>query len=190
VLQAVNNVQLTRLPICHSCFEVERRSGLKRHCPKLTVFVDCANRSATSGKAFPRLLRGPVAGVVAVKYLSPGGRSNRCGLTRRTPVSTLVQSPESRRFGCDPSFCPGAAPDTSETQSLSGLGEGKRDPPACSTGWNTMPDATRRESWPRASGPFSRITGAVRACTGFGCGCVPGRAGKSCRIGVVRDVAR
>ncbi|WP_425178208.1 hypothetical protein, partial [Mycobacterium sp.] len=41
--------------------------GLKRHCPKLTVFLDSANRSATLGKAFQRLLGASVAGVTSVK---------------------------------------------------------------------------------------------------------------------------
>lgn len=43
------------------------------------------------------------------------------GLTRRSVVSTLEQSPESRRYGSDPR-CSGPAPVTSETQSLCGLG--------------------------------------------------------------------
>jgi hypothetical protein len=87
-------------------------------------------------------------------------------------------------------YATGPAPVTSETQSLPGLGECNRVPPASVPGRNTMPDSTRRESWQRASGPSSRITGAEPACTASGCGCVLGQVGRSCQTGVARAAAR
>lgn len=57
-------------------------------------------------------------------------------------------------------------------------------------GRSAVPDATRRESWRRASGPSSRTTGAEPACMAFGCGCGPGRGARLCRTGAARDAAR
>ena len=53
-----------------------------------------------------------------------------------------------------------------------------------------MRDTTRRTSWPRASGPSSRTTGAEPACTASGCACVPAPGAPSCRAGAVRVAAR
>lgn len=52
-----------------------------------------------------------------------------------------------------------------------------------------MRDTTRRTSWPRASGPSSRTTGAEPACTGSVCACAPVRDARLCRVGVARDAA-
>jgi len=87
-------------------------------------------------------------------------------------------------------YAAGPAPVTSETQSLPRLREGNRVPPGFGSGRKTMPDATRRESWQRASGPSSRTTGAVPACTASGCGCAPGRVARSCQAGVARAADR
>ena len=87
-------------------------------------------------------------------------------------------------------YAAGPAPVTSETQSLPRLREGNRVPPGSEPGRKTMPDATRRESWQRASGPSSRTTGAVPACTASGYGCAPGRVAPSCQAGVARAAAR
>jgi large subunit ribosomal protein L34 len=70
--------------------------------PKLTVFDRGANRSATLARAFIELLAGCGNGSV-VRRSAPLRRApSRPGLTRRTLLRTLVQSPESRRYGCDP----------------------------------------------------------------------------------------
>ena len=58
-------------------------------------------------------------------------------------------------------------------------------------GWESPErDTTRRTPWPRASGPSSRITGAVPACMASACGCGPARDVRSCPTGAVRAAAR
>jgi hypothetical protein len=58
-------------------------------------------------------------------------------------------------------------------------------------GWESFKrDTPRRMPWPRASGPFSRTTGAEPAYTASGCACGPVRAVRSCPAGVVRAAAR
>lgn len=47
-----------------------------------------------------------------------------------------------------------------------------------------------RLPWPRASGPSSPTTAAVRVFTGSGCGCAPAPAARSLPTGVARAVAR
>jgi hypothetical protein len=190
-LETASVGHLARKPIRHPRFVVGRRSSLKRHCPKLTVFYRNANRSATLVRAFMELLAAPGGGC-GVSEIGPARRlRRRPGLTRRTPLRTLVQSPESRRYGCDPRDL---------QRSLRRLPARHK---ACRgfvraivfhrsqrPGRKTMPDATRRESWQRASGPSSRTTGAVPACTASGCACAPGRGGRSCRAGAARAAAR
>ena len=57
------------------------------------------------------------------------------------------------------------------------------------SGRTAMRDITRRTSWPRASGPSSRITGAEPACTVSGCGCVPAPGARLFPVGAVRVAA-
>ncbi len=183
--------RLARKPIRHPRFVAGRRFGEKRHCPKLTVFFRSANRSATLGSPFIELPGGgSVAGAASVKYCL-GWVPRGPGLTRRTLVRTLVQSPESRRYGCDPG----------------NMHRSPRRLPARHRAWRGFVRAivfnrhmrrtgtrcqtqARRESWQRASGPSSRITGAEPACTASGCGCAPGQGGRSCQTGVARAAAR
>jgi hypothetical protein len=54
------------------------------------------------------LLASGVAGVTAVKNQCWVNCQGSEGLTRRTLVSTLEQSPASRRYGCDPGSTLGA----------------------------------------------------------------------------------
>jgi hypothetical protein len=51
-LETASVGHLAKKPIRHPRFGVVRRSSLKRHCPKLTVFLRSANRSATLVRAF------------------------------------------------------------------------------------------------------------------------------------------
>jgi hypothetical protein len=64
---------------------------------------------------------------------------------------------------------------------------GKRDRP---DGWESLKrDTPRRMPWPRASGPFSRTTGAEPAYTASGYACGPVRVVRSFPAGVVRAAA-
>ena len=184
---------LARKPICHPRFVVWRRSMSETALGEVNSFPGRRQPFCNIGRGFHRIARrAAVAGVASVKYLASyrQGRT-RPGLTRRTLVSTLVQSPESRRYGCDPRnmhWGPRRLP--ARHKAYRGFVRAiVFDRHAC-PGRSTMPDATRRESWQRASGPSSRITGAVPACTASGCGCAPARDGRSCRIGAARAVAR
>ena len=112
--------------------------------------------------------------------------SNKPGLTRRRLVSTLKQSPESRRYGCDPDLCGDRAGQQQQDHIRSTADEPKRD--VCAAGWQR--DTTRRTSWPRASGPSSRITGAEPACMVSACGCALVPDARSFPAGAVRAVAR
>ncbi len=60
---------------------------------------------------------------------------------------------------------------------------------ASPSGRMAMRDTTRRTSWPRASGPSSRITGAEPACMASACGCAPVPGVSSCPTGAVRVAA-
>ncbi len=89
----------------------------KRHCPKLTVFRPAANSSVAFRWRSLRRHDGRRVGHYAVpaervcdrcrshfgdEMRSVGSRCGMRGLTRRSLISTLKQSPESRRYGCDP----------------------------------------------------------------------------------------
>ena len=103
-LDTTNRSQLASRPICHPRFVVWRRFDLKQHCPKLTVFVALGQPFCNIRKALQNIAGRTGAGVTSVNDQRPDHRSFRPGLTGRTPVSTLIQSPESRRYGCDPSI--------------------------------------------------------------------------------------
>jgi hypothetical protein len=171
--------------------------GPKRPWPKLTVFRAAANRSAAFqsgclGSVGPGYVRGPGKGAVAptgswnALALSSRVRCGRPGLTRRSVVSTLKQSPESRRYGCDPGL-PG---DRAGQQQDYLRPTRRRTRVRRLRGRTAMRDTTRRTSWPRASGPSSRTTGAEPACMVSDCGCVPGPDARLCRVGAVRGAAR
>lgn len=113
VLMATPAGRLDSYLIRHPRFVVERRSALKRHWEKLTVFRSAANSSA----AFQSASLGCIGACLSLVLLwcRRDGFENfgfrgcvslvRCGrpsLTQRRHVSTLEQSPESRRYGCDP----------------------------------------------------------------------------------------
>ena len=136
------------------------------------------------------LLGGPVAGVTSVKDQRPDRRSFWPGLTRRTVVSTLIQSPESRRYGCDPSINAwGPRRYQARHKAYRGVvwaSVTHRHGEPC----RTRCQISKEKPWPRASGPSSRITGAEPACTASVCGCGPGLAGPSCPVGVARAAAR
>jgi hypothetical protein len=103
--------QLVDLPSSLHCRAL---SESKTTLQKLTVFRAAANRSA----AFQSGWLGCVGPASAHQVVTPGPsvteteklparparlRCSKPGLTRRSLVSTLKQSPESRRYGCDPS---------------------------------------------------------------------------------------
>ena len=102
-LDTTSRSQLASRPICHPCFVVWRRFGLKQHCPKLTVLVALGQPFRNIREALQNIAQRTGGGWDVSEGLAPDGRLSRPGLTRRTPVSTLIQSPESRRYGCDPS---------------------------------------------------------------------------------------
>jgi hypothetical protein len=190
-LYTTNRSQLASRPICHPRFVVWRRFGMKQHCPKLTVFVAHSQPFCNIRDALPNIARrtgggcdvsegsGPERWLSEARFDRANAGQYPHTVARKSAIR-LRSEHQARRLRRVPS----------ETQSLSRRRVGKRDPPARGTGSNTMPDAARRESWQRASGPSSRITGAVPACTASACGCGPGPAGPSCRIGVARADAR
>ena len=111
-------------------------------------------------------------------------------LTQRTLLSTLKQSPECRRYGCDPDPVSG---DRAGQQQDPPPIDPQRD--AVGKGGGRMarrvePGTARRMPWPRASGPSSRITGAEPACTASGCGCVLGPGAPSSPTGAAKAAAR
>jgi hypothetical protein len=114
-------------------------------------------------------------------------RWGRPSLTQRTRVSTLKQSPESRRYGCDPGWYvwgprrPAARPPPTGPRTNVVANRERPDGNARST---------RRTPWPRASGPSSRITGAEPACMASACGCVPAQDVPSCPTGAAKAAAR
>ena len=104
-------------------------------------------------------------------------------------LSTLIQSPERWRYGCDPGIEPGvragyqrSTPSLSSTTSpdapwaAPASGNACRVHPDC--GVKRMQGDTRGQ---RASGPFSPTTGVERGYMVFGCACGPGPGGRSSR---------
>jgi hypothetical protein len=120
--------------------------------------------------------------VAVVKLCARIGR----GLTQVNLVSTLEQSPARGDTAATQEFLETAP--VSETDELT---NGNRVPTvSIHRRGLRMPDATRSEQpWPRASGPSSPTIVVGRGCTGSGCGCAPGPAGRSCRIGAARVAA-
>jgi hypothetical protein len=172
---------------------------VKRHCPKLTVFRAAANRSAAfqsgslgfSGACFalwPSMVQGRAADSMKTGAFTrfEGRRWARPGLTQRRCVSTLKQSPESRRYGCDPG-CRAWGPRRPTARLL------PIDPRTDPVEKRERPEGNARHNeenpWPRASGPSSRITGAEPACMASGCGCVPAPGVSLCPTGAVRVAA-
>src|ERR1700739_1304325 len=118
VLVTIRAGRLDRQSIRHPRFVVERRSALKRHCPKLTVLRAAANscvafQSASLGlfgvcllsvaDIVPQQRRGQPSFRVSFGWV----RCGRPSLTQGSLLSTLKQSPESRRYGCDPDVVSG-----------------------------------------------------------------------------------
>ena len=60
----------------------------------------------------------------------------------------------------------------------------------CETSERPDGNTTRRTSWPRASGPSSRITGAEPACMVSACGCALAPDARSCPVDAARAAAR
>jgi hypothetical protein len=102
-LDTTNRSQLASRPICRPRFVVWRRFGLKRHCPKLTVFLPHGQPFCNIREALQNIAQRTGGGCDVSEKSAPDRSPLRPGLTGRTPVSTLIQSPESRRYGCDPS---------------------------------------------------------------------------------------
>lgn len=164
---------------------------MKQHRPKLTVFVAHGQPFCNIRKALKNIARRTGGGC----DVSKGSASRVSIVLARFDRANAGQYPHTvaRKSAIrlrSAQYAAGPAPVTSETQSLPRLREGNRVPPGSEPGRKTMPDATRRESWQRASGPSSRTTGAVPACTASGCGCAPGRVAPSCQAGVARAAAR
>ena len=91
-----------RRPICHPRFVVSRRFGLKQHC-EANSFPGARQPFCNIRKVFPKIARRTGGGCGVSKGSTPTRRPSKRGLTGRTAVSTLMKSPESRRYGCDPS---------------------------------------------------------------------------------------
>lgn len=193
-LETASVNHLARKPIRHPRFVVGRRSGsvrLEMHQPEANSFPSECQPFCNIGAGFHRIARGPRwrvgrqlnIGVMPRVQEAKFDPANAAAYPRLVARKSAIRLRSAQ-------YAAGPAPVTSETQSLPRLGECKRVPPASVPGRNTMPDSTRRESWQRASGPSSRITGAVPACTASVCGCGPGPVGPSCRIGVARAVVR
>jgi hypothetical protein len=124
----------------------------KLHPAKLTVFVAAANRSFVFRWRSFAMLGDPRSCWEGPGFARPRRSARVCwggrGLTRARLISTLKQSPESRRYGCDPEQAPGdragqqaRTPPTDESPSISGRmvsqtqrgerrGQGQADLPA------------------------------------------------------------
>ena len=154
----------------------------KRHWQKLTGFSPGANSSATLRRSGLRCRSGvTVVTAVHVRRFGPDGRFDQGNL-----VSTLEQSPE--RGDTAATGFSGTAPVTSETQSLpTAAAFAGHAQIVCERSWTARRNE-ERQPWPRASGPFSRTTGAGRGCTVSGCGCAPAPAAPSCPAGAARVV--
>src|SRR6202000_235786 len=135
---------------------------MKQHRPKLTVFVAHGQPFCNIRKALKNIARRTGGGcdvskgsasrvpVVLARFDRANAGQYPHTVARKSAIR-LRSEHQARRLRRVPS----------ETQSLSRHRVGKHDPPARGTGSNTMPDAARRESWQRASGPSSRTTGAA-----------------------------
>ena len=193
-LETASVSYLARKPIRHPRFVVGRRSGsvrLEMHQPEANSFPSECQPFCNIGAAFHRIARGSRwrvgrqlnIGVMPRVQEAKFDPANAAAYPRLVARKSAIRLRSAQ-------YAAGPAPVTSETQSLPRLREGNRVPPGSEPGRKTMPDATRRESWQRASGPSSRTTGAVPACTASGCGCAPGRVAPSCQAGVARAAAR
>ena len=159
----------------------------KRHWPEANSFLSGCQPFCNIARGFLGALLGAVTAVAAVKDWRPTKRCRGRGLTQRNLVSTLEQSP-ARGDTAATRHQRGTAP-ASETDELT---NGNRVHTGMSVHRRGLwwPDGNEEiQPWPRASGLFSRTTGAARGCTGSGCGCGPGPAGRSCRAGAARVAA-
>ena len=127
----------------------------------------------------------PFCNIVRECSAGTGGRAG-AGLTQRTDVSTLEQSPERWRNGCE-SDIPRNGGCTRRYEQDAELTNGCRGCPRAAAAARCNEE---RQPWPRASGPSSRTIGVVRACTASGCGCAPARDARSSPGGVARDASR
>lgn len=193
-LETASVNHLARKPIRHPRFVIGRRSGsvrLEMHQPEANSFPSECQPFCNIGAGFHRIARGPRWRVgrqlnIGVMPRVQGAKfdpANAAAYPRLVARKSAIRLRSAQ-------YAAGPAPVTSETQSLPRLREGNRVPPGFGSGRKTMPDATRRESWQRASGPSSRTTGAVPACTASGCGCAPGRVARSCQAGVAKAADR
>jgi hypothetical protein len=193
-LETASVGHLARKPIRHPRFVVGRRSGsvrLEMHQPEANSFRSECQPFCNIGASFHAIARRPRLRVGRQLNIAVIVRAARAWFDPANAAAyprTVARKSAIRLRSAQ--FAAGPAPVTSETQSLPRLREGNRVPPGFGPGRKTMPDATRRESWQRASGPSSRTTGAEPACTASGCGCAPGRDARSCQAGVARDAAR
>lgn len=166
---------------------------LKRLGQKLTVFGASANCSATFRSRRYNDARGDRDGCdsSARSYWTRPGSMRRSmvgqgGLTRRSDVSTLEQSPARRRYGCDRIV--GTAPVTSETRAYQRQSRSPGYTPKREHRAATAIRNEERQPWPRASGPSSRTTGAGRAFMASVCACARAPDAPSCRAGAARVV--
>ena len=107
-------VRLVQVSTKHPCFVVRGRSDLKRHWPKLTVFGVAGQPFGNIDGGFLTRLCWHVTAVTAVNV----GQLVERGLTARKRVSTLEQSPESRRYGSEPGKVSGYAPVSNRDEEL------------------------------------------------------------------------
>ena len=193
-LETASVGHLGRKPIRHPRFVVGRRSGsvrLEMHQPEANSFPSERQPFCNIGAGFHRIAHGPRWRVGRQLNIAAIPRPQQAKFDPANAAAyprTVARKSAIRLRSAQ--YAAGPAPVTSETQSLPRLREGNRVPPVFGPGRKTVPDATRRESWQRASGPSSRTTGAEPACTVSGCGCAPGRAARSCQVGVARAAAR
>lgn len=111
------------------------------------------------------------------------------GLTRGNLISTLEQSPARGDTAAPGRFPENAPVSKARRTSLNRactvtVFDGTSVPTGAGAKWNK-----ERLPWPRASGPTSPTTAAVRACMGSGCGCARAPAAPSSPTVVARAVA-
>jgi hypothetical protein len=167
------------------------RNGLELHQPEANSFPSECQPFCNIGTTFHRIARRPRWRVGRQFKIAARSGTEKAWFDPANAAAyprTVARKSAIRLRSAQ--FAAGPAPVTSETQSLPRLREGNRVPPGFGPGRKTVPDATRRESWQRASGPSSRTTGAEPACTASGCGCAPGRDARSCQAGAARAAAR